>query len=278
MQQNDTARARGTYLSDRDCNQRTMVNTSTQEPDLLTSERLLTIPSDVDKLRRLLSKVRRYRRDTEILAQGQPLQQGLVLVEGWAMRLRLLSDGRCQVISFLLPLDLISAPPLADAVADHSLMSITDCKVAACPADELNDLCNQSATLHAVFAWLADHDAAVLKEHIVALGQRDARERVCWLLYEIWQRLDVIGLAKEHMYVPLSRTVLADALGVSVRHLARVLLELHTEGVVQLTKHNFRVLDPGKLREIAEADGQSIRFGENVRLIKSRLRQALGGH
>lgn len=244
---------------------------------LLTSERLLDRPADIDHLRQLLDGVQRYPRGAHILEQGQKLRQALVLVDGWAMRLRLLSDGRCQVISLLLPLDLITAPPLADAEADHSVVCITDCRVASCSAKDLADLCKRSSALHAVFGWLADHEAAVLKEHIVALGQRDARERVCWLLYEIWQRLDIIGMAHGDMHVPLSRAMLADALGLSVRHLARVLQDLAGDGVVQLTNHSFRVLDPDRLREVADADGQGSRFGDKARQVKARLRQALGG-
>lgn len=237
--------------------------------------RLLQDKNDQTLLRRLLRATNSYQPAQEIVTEGQELRQALVLIKGWAMRVRLLSDGRRQIISFLLPLDPITATPMVIGLADHSVVALTDCRVAAFPASELLTICRRSADLHLFFSWMADHQQAVLQEHVVSLGQKGAKERLCSLLLELSHRLDLIGEGLPQAALPLSRAELADALGLSPRHLSRVIQELEAEGVVRLQDHTFDILDCRRLRELAELDALHLQLSDNVRRVKEQLREAL---
>src|SRR4051812_23201006 len=68
----------------------------------------------------------------DILAQGEPVRQPLILVEGWAYSAHLLRDGRRQVLHVLLPGDLIGSYPHPNARALATVTALT--KARLCPA------------------------------------------------------------------------------------------------------------------------------------------------
>ncbi|KEQ51788.1 cyclic nucleotide-binding domain-containing protein [Sphingobium chlorophenolicum] len=60
------------------------------------------------------SHVRQFKARSELLAEGQPLPDPLLLLNGWAARTHVMEDGRRQIIEFMLPGDVIgySCPPM----------------------------------------------------------------------------------------------------------------------------------------------------------------------
>lgn len=74
-------------------------------------------------------------------------------------------------------------------------------------------------------------------EHLVDIGRRNALERTAHFLLELGARLKLVGLGTNEGYdCPLSQYLLADALGLSVVHVNRVLRELREEGLLTFQK------------------------------------------
>ena len=67
-------------------------------------------PDEVIVLTELQSAPRLVRHNREIIAQGRRHDALLVMVEGIAVRYRILRDGRRQVLNIALPGDLIGFP------------------------------------------------------------------------------------------------------------------------------------------------------------------------
>src|SRR4029077_11754767 len=61
---------------------------------------------DVAALADLTNRVRRLPARTSIVAEGDVPQSAFVLVDGMACRFRILSDGRRQIMSFIIPGDI----------------------------------------------------------------------------------------------------------------------------------------------------------------------------
>jgi CRP-like cAMP-binding protein len=72
-------------------------------------------------------------------------------------------------------------------------------------------------------------------EHLVSIGRRNALERTAHFLLELYDRLQLVGLAGHETFAcPLNQNVLADALGLSTIHVNRVLRQLRERGLVTL--------------------------------------------
>ncbi|WP_354326795.1 helix-turn-helix domain-containing protein [Porphyrobacter sp. MBR-155] len=65
-----------------------------------------------------------------------------------------------------------------------------------------------------------------------------------------------IGLATDdECLMPLTQLVLTDALGLTPVHVNRVLKVLKTARVMELSRGSLKIIDSGKLAEIAGFDG-----------------------
>jgi CRP-like cAMP-binding protein len=67
-------------------------------------------PDEIAILEDLQSATRRVRRNREVLTQGQKYDVLFVLIDGAAIRYRILHDGRRQVLNIAVPGDFIGFP------------------------------------------------------------------------------------------------------------------------------------------------------------------------
>ncbi|CAN5308807.1 Crp/Fnr family transcriptional regulator [soil metagenome] len=178
-----------------------------------------------------------------------------ILVEGWAMRTKSLTDGRRQVISVLIPGDIVSQRQTAPGWGLTTVTAITPVRTL-----EAADLCNALRQETGRPSWLAracsaaaaSEDNLVL-EHIVRLGLRDASERTAHLLLELRNRLDTVGLCSDDRFAfPLKQELLGEALGMSVVHVNRTLQGLRKAGIFELHGGQVAVLQPELAAKLAQ--------------------------
>lgn len=75
------------------------------------------------------------------------------------------------------------------------------------------------------------------------------------LLLELHRRLNAIGRARELEFeLPVTQTDLGDCLGLSTVHVNRVLQQLRRDGLIEVQRTNFRLVDPQELEKLAEFD------------------------
>jgi CRP-like cAMP-binding protein len=168
----------------------------------------------------------------------EPLGEGartLAVVTGWAAEQQTLSDGRRQILRYLLPGDL-SEFRTALPGGKAELLALTDVMVV--------DLTRLHAAVRdgrapaaMIEAWrkLGLERWARDQRHLVRLGRLSALERTGQLLIELYDRLTAAGLTRgPYMPMPLTQTQLADHLGLSVVHLNRVLQQLRRDGFIEM--------------------------------------------
>ena len=98
-------------------------------------------------------------------------------------------------------------------------------------------------------------DAAMFREWIVNVGRRSATERMAHLFVEVHSRLRAIGRTNGGDFAfPITQGDLADCLGLSVVHVNRVLQGLRKEGLIRVERSEYRIVDLGKLQELAGFD------------------------
>jgi CRP-like cAMP-binding protein len=81
--------------------------------------------------------------------------------------------------------------------------------------------------------WAASRDQAMVVEHLVGVGRRDADARMAHFLLELGSRLALVGLGDGDGYdCPLTQYHLADALGLTAIHVNRTLRRLRERGLL----------------------------------------------
>lgn len=218
-------------------------------PLTLRLERLVPLSvEETELLRGLQSAGRRVERGREIVAEGRRYDGLLILLDGMALRYRVLHDGRRQVLNVVLPGDFIGFPGCFFENALYTIAALSDCTVSPVPFTRLLGLFETHPRVGTAIFWSLSCEAAMYAEHLIGVGRRSALERVGHFLLEMLTRLQAIGLADERSFrLPLTQELLADALGLSVQYVNQTIRQLRQENLVtierqQVTIHNLEAL------------------------------------
>jgi CRP-like cAMP-binding protein len=191
----------------------------------------------------------------DLVHQGRADQATYILVSGWAVAYKILEDGQRQIIDFLIPGDFIGLRGMVSHLSDHSVEPVTDIEVTeVLVADFMTALADTPRMAIAVF-WATSRDEAMVVEHLINIGRRDAAVRVAHFLLELGARLALVGLGSKAGYAcPLTQYLLADALGLSSVHVNRMLRQLRDKGMVTFRDGFVTFDDYGRLTEFAGFD------------------------
>ena len=134
---------------------------------------------------------------TDLVHERQVGHHAFILEDGWACSYKLLSDGGRQVIDFPIPGDVIGLRSVLLRASDHSFAAVTDIIVAELSARQLIAAFEQQPRLGVAFLWAASRDEAMVVEHLVNIGRRNALVRIAHFLVELGLRLQLAGLGSE---------------------------------------------------------------------------------
>ncbi|UWR47092.1 Crp/Fnr family transcriptional regulator [Phaeobacter inhibens] len=169
----------------------------------------------------------------DLVHQGQSDQAAYILAAGWVCSYKIQSDGARQIVDFQIPGDFLGLRSVLLRTSDHSFEPITDIQAAEVFADDLLEAFEDTPRLAAAILWAASRDEAMVVEHLVGVGRRDADARLAHFLLELGERMTLVGMGSKAGYAcPLTQYHLADALGLSSVHVNRVLRHLRELGLV----------------------------------------------
>lgn len=220
---------------------------------------------DADDIRiaqTLLGPSRVVEARADVVEEGEATGLCTILLDGLACRYKALDDGRRQIMSLHAPGDLLDFHGLLLGRLDHAVATLSRCRVAPISADALLDAIDRRPNLRLAFWRASLLDSALLRAWLVALGQRPAHERVAHLFCEIDARLTAAGVGKGGAIdFPITQEELADALGLSVVHVNRVLQRLRREGLITLRARKLAIHDREALRRLGGFDGRYLSVG-----------------
>jgi CRP-like cAMP-binding protein len=198
------------------------------------------------------NSVQRFAARDELVKEGDPAQAVHLVLDGYACRYKLLSDGRRQIIGYFLPGDLCDVRVCVLKRIDHSIGTLSVLKAAVLSRDNVLGLIERFPRLARAFWWTTLVDESITREWVVNVGHRTAFERAAHLFCEIFARLQAVGLATENSCeLPVTQTELADALALSAVHVNRVLMEMRHTGLVTFRAQRLTIHDHDALRSVA---------------------------
>lgn len=188
-----------------------------------------------------------------VLVEGETSDRLFTLLGGWAFRFMTLSDGRRQILNFLLPGDLIGLQGELMAASSHGVETLTGVSLCVFARDSLWTFYRDHPSLALDVTWLAAHEERIVDEAVLSVGRRTALERIAALLVHIHKRAITAGLGREGGSVPfpLTQIHVADALGLTPVHTNRVLQRLRRDGLVRLEGGRLAIGDLSAVQRVA---------------------------
>lgn len=202
----------------------------------------------------LRADVRRFAPGKTIVRERSKGQRMYTLYAGWAFRYKTMSDGRRQILNFLLPGDLFGLQQQFAEGATYGVEAMTDCSTCVFPADGLWDVYRSHPSLGYDVTWLCARDEQMLDENLLTTGRRTALERVAVLLIHLFKRAHRVGLVgpDNSFEFPLTQQHVADALGLSLVHTNRTLRKLHLLGLHALADGRVQLKNAKALQQLAD--------------------------
>ncbi len=212
-------------------------------------------PDERAVLERLHRRRRSFVAGRDLVHQGQSRHAAYILAAGWVCSYKLQPDGARQIVDFQIPGDFLGLRSVLLRTSDHSFEPIVDIEAAEVLAADLLEAFAQTPRLATAILWAASRDEAMVVEHLVGVGRRDADARMAHFLLELDARLRLVGLGGEAGYdCPLTQYHFADAMGLSAVHVNRVLRQLRERGLVTVRDGHVTLHDRARLVELAEFD------------------------
>jgi len=175
-------------------------------------------------------------------AEGSAREKRLAILEGSAARVRVLANGRRQLIRLYVPGEMVV--DVGDDSGD-SLRAITPVSVCVMPDPATLEARSELALAYERARRLDD---LYIFAQVVRLGSLDAADRLGHLLLELRERYCSAGLANgDGMPLPLTQTDLGDLLGLTSVHVNRMLRSLRTDGFLTQRKGWIALQNDAKL-------------------------------
>lgn len=187
----------------------------------------------------------------EILGTGARVKQVVTIGHGLAMRYRLLPDGSRQVIMFLTAGDICN-PHIYPTVMDHGIAAVTQVRIDRFECESLIGLTNTVVGLNQALWTLAEEQNAIMRNHITSLGRSDAKARVLMLLKELATRLSSYEGEPRSVFIPVTQTLLADAIGLTHIHFNRIIGDMAKRGAIATSRGGIMVNSISNLDKLGE--------------------------
>lgn len=216
-----------------------------------------TACADPTQITNLRKEIRHLAADKTIARLGENIPFLHTLESGWAFQFRMLSDRRRQILSFIIPGDIISLELLLwDAPAlPFSVRSLTPVRLCTFERTAMKAVLGKTP---AQVTKLAE-EAATYMENVYRrttdIGRRTARGRLAQLILELMSRLARRNLGSSESFpFPLKQEHIADALGLTVVYVNRTLTNLRKDGIVEFDRQKMSILNLEALQSIADED------------------------
>ena len=175
------------------------------------------------------------------------------IIEGVVRTSKVLMDGRRQVMTFGYPGDIVGLSH--DTLYHSDCDAISEVKVRVYRKNTFNasfnnepDFCNQMLK-HAAT------EVNNMQEHFMMLGRKSALEKVASFLVVLLDRVGEKRDCTTCFDLPMSRSDIADFLGLTIETVSRTLTKLRKDGVIDLpTPHKVCVCKTSVLRDLGESD------------------------
>jgi CRP-like cAMP-binding protein len=185
-----------------------------------------------------------------------------VLLSGVLFRFKIIADGQRQIISLHFAGDMPDLQTLFLEEMDHNLCAAGPAVIASVSHKQLEALFVENPHIGMLLWRDTLIDSAIFREWITNTGRRQAYARTAHLLCEIAVRGRAASSGAREMSLPLTQQHFADALGLSIVHVNRVLQDLRAQNLIRIGNGKFEVLDWNGLSEAGDFDPRYLHLRE----------------
>jgi CRP/FNR family transcriptional regulator len=208
------------------------------------------VPDEGLKLMSAISKHLNLDPAEMLILDGDAADHVYNVVSGTLMMTRLGPDGRRQILAFLLTGSFIGFA--SDQLYRFNVEAVTGSELCRFERKKLEPLFQTYPEMERRFRNMAARVIESSLDLVFTLGRRNATERMAAFLLHLRDMQCEEAEMEPHpghlWQIPMTRTDIADYLGLTIETVSRVLSRLKAKGIIRLpTLHTFEIVDEARL-------------------------------
>jgi CRP/FNR family transcriptional regulator len=201
-----------------------------------------------------------------LFQEGDPAAALFEVTKGVVRLCRMMPDGRRSITGFAFP-GAILGLPIGEVFA-YTAEAITGCELRRATRSAVGRLLESNADFARRMLAVMSDELSAAQDQMLLLGRKHAAERLASFLLWVARKNGRASCEASQLDLPMSRTDVADYLGLTTETVSREMTKLRQAGVVTLpTPQRIKILQPELLQQIAEE-------GEATALHSSRVTTA----
>ncbi len=200
-----------------------------------------------------------YSSQQEIQGEGEKVERYATILSGIVKLGKLAPDGRKQIVGLQFAPDFLGRPFALESGV--SVEATTDVRVCSFPRAVLDEFVQQSPELKQKLLDQALRELDEARDWMFTLGRKDASEKLATFLCLLATNLD--PERDQHVSgpitfdIPLTRSEIADFLGLTIETVSRQITHLRKAGLIEVENNRtITVADLAKLRSIADGEAK----------------------
>jgi len=203
--------------------------------------------------------VRKLSKHEMLFTEGDRGGKYYEVLEGVMCSFRILHDGRRQILSFSYPGDIVGIGHEQECKC--SCESVKNATVRCIPSATMQTSVEAQLELTQKLLDVAKNELAGMHDHFVMVGRKSSVEKIASFLLALARRADNGDGQDVTFQLPMTRTDIADFLGLTIETVSRRLTMLRKLGVIDLPQiTTVHVRDMERLEELAEVDEEDDRW------------------
>ncbi len=179
------------------------------------------------------------KRGHDIFAEGDAAESCYRLLDGGIRLVKLMADGRRQVCEFLKAGDLLGFD--TDDEYYFSAEAVIDCTLVRYSRRAVEALLVKDKLFARHVRKVTARGLQGAYQRMVLLCHKSAQERIAWFLLDMADRA---GAEKGYIHLPMTRTDIANYLGMAIETVSRVLRQFKQSGaIIQKNLNRIQIVD-----------------------------------
>ncbi|MBL1321419.1 MAG: fumarate/nitrate reduction transcriptional regulator Fnr [Methylophaga sp.] len=206
--------------------------------------------NDLIRLDSIIERSQNYKRGYALFTSDQPFKSLFVVRSGSFKTTISATDGRDQVTGFYFPGEFIALDAIHQQNYQSNAKALESSSVCELPFQNMEEIGKGMPQLQIQMLTRLSKELAGDKTFMLLLGKKTADEKLATFLLSLSKRFQDRGFSATNFQLSMSRSDIANHLGLAVETVSRLFSRFQEEGLISIAGKALSVQDIEKLKQL----------------------------
>ena len=186
-----------------------------------------------------------------LFRQGDKFESLYIVRSGSVKSYMTTSDGVEQIVGFNFPGDLLGLDAIEGKYHTTTARALQDSAICKLSWNSFNKLSQKCPHFHNQCLSIFSREIIHVHDLVMAMGQKGVEQKLAIFLLAISQRMKARGFSETEFNLSMSRSDIANFLGVAAETVSREFTQLQKEGIIQVDRRRVQLESLESLKSIA---------------------------